>query len=497
LIGILAAGGIAVLVAASRGTESGDDLGRLGGFQSYFDELQSDPPPVDFSKVPNPYPTAIIAVKPPGSERTGTDGTLALPLSSVTVTLPATWNVVERSDADGTTRTVLVRDNQYTRVGPDGRALPIGAVEIVESTDPGSIPPEERRTGTLGGTNVSRAETLIPENENQQSVEKRVVIGFPLNGKYVTVTYSFLGTYKTVLSREEEALDIIRSLLGTVQNNTGSAIPVDPSGPKKVEIAPVGATTATITWDAPAGRTFTVEYGARPTALTVRSTATGDGTRYRAQLARLTPSSTYYFAVTSGGKRYENGSVPWMFTTKASDSDDSVSVSPTVRAAPSGALPSGQAEVSDGYTRNTVTADGLRYAIDLPEGIAITKIPSGHAFKWEWDPATNSTLVNAHSYLILVRNLSVSDAAAMVSVFESSRKGMYTESTMTIDGMTVPVKRALELAGAGAAQSTYFTLVTRPVDDRVLLIEGSFVSAPSYPDFESAMLEIIASIDPE
>ena len=63
-----------------------------------------------------------------------------------------------------------------------------------------------------------------------------------------------------------------------------------------------------------------VEYGTTPTALNFFAPEATKGKTHTLDLTLLSPNTTYYFDIRVGDKKYDNGGVPWSFTTKGVES---------------------------------------------------------------------------------------------------------------------------------------------------------------------------------
>ena len=98
--------------------------------------------------------------------------------------------------------------------------------------------------------------------------------------------------------------------------------------PRDVTITDITQNSATLTWATGVANQGVVVYGTTPTALNFNAPETQSTSAHSVDLTLLSPTTTYYFQITIGGKNYDNGGVPWTFTTKAT-------VTPTIILTPS------------------------------------------------------------------------------------------------------------------------------------------------------------------
>ncbi len=72
-----------------------------------------------------------------------------------------------------------------------------------------------------------------------------------------------------------------------------------------------------------------IEYGTSPTALNFFAPEPEKGKNHSVNLTLLSPLTTYYFIIRIDDKRYDNGGVPWTFTTKGVNDQVEINPSPT------------------------------------------------------------------------------------------------------------------------------------------------------------------------
>ncbi|MFA6390666.1 MAG: fibronectin type III domain-containing protein [Patescibacteria group bacterium] len=117
--------------------------------------------------------------------------------------------------------------------------------------------------------------------------------------------------------------------------------------PRDVIVSNIEKNSVKATWATGVDTQGVVEYGTTPTALNFFAPEAVKTKIHTIDLTLLSPSTTYYFDIRVGDTKYDNGGVPWTFTTKGAE--ESV-VSPT--AAPTKATsqptPVQSLKVSDG-----------------------------------------------------------------------------------------------------------------------------------------------------
>ncbi|MGB9883225.1 MAG: fibronectin type III domain-containing protein [Microgenomates group bacterium] len=89
--------------------------------------------------------------------------------------------------------------------------------------------------------------------------------------------------------------------------------------PRDVVVSNIEKNSAKIIWSTGVETQAVVEYGTSPTALNFFAPEATKSKNHSVDLTLLSPSTTYYFAIRIGDKRYDNGGVPWSFTTKGTE----------------------------------------------------------------------------------------------------------------------------------------------------------------------------------
>lgn len=99
--------------------------------------------------------------------------------------------------------------------------------------------------------------------------------------------------------------------------------------PRDVVVSNIDQNSAKISWTTGAETQGVIEYGTSPTALNFFAPEPQKTKNHQVDLTLLSPSTTYYFQIRIGDKKYDNGGVPWTFTTKGVEKSQPLSLSPT------------------------------------------------------------------------------------------------------------------------------------------------------------------------
>lgn len=97
--------------------------------------------------------------------------------------------------------------------------------------------------------------------------------------------------------------------------------------PSDVVVSNIEKNSVRVSWATGADTQGVVEYGTTPTALNFFAPEATKGKTHTLDLTLLSPNTSYYFDIRVGDKKYDNGGVPWTFTTKGVDASVST---PTV-----------------------------------------------------------------------------------------------------------------------------------------------------------------------
>ncbi len=99
--------------------------------------------------------------------------------------------------------------------------------------------------------------------------------------------------------------------------------------PRDVVISNIDKNSVKISWATGVETQGVVEYGTTPTALNFFAPEPQKTKNHTVDLTLLSPSTTYYFQIRIGDKKYDNGGVPWTFTTKGTEKSQPTTLSPT------------------------------------------------------------------------------------------------------------------------------------------------------------------------
>lgn len=87
--------------------------------------------------------------------------------------------------------------------------------------------------------------------------------------------------------------------------------------PRDVVVSEITQSSAKLSWATGEDTQGVVEYGTSPTALNFFAPESQKTQAHDVDLTLLSPTTTYYFQIRIGDKKYDNGGVPWTFTTKS------------------------------------------------------------------------------------------------------------------------------------------------------------------------------------
>jgi len=130
---------------------------------------------------------------------------------------------------------------------------------------------------------------------------------FRLNPKISKIISIFIGFFIAVI------LGIMALNMGGVFTRASDVEPRD------VVISDISQNTAKISWTTGIETQGVIEYGTTPTALNFFAPEVARTKNHLVELSLLSPQTTYYFQIRIGDKKYDNGGVPWTFTTKGKE----------------------------------------------------------------------------------------------------------------------------------------------------------------------------------
>ncbi len=89
--------------------------------------------------------------------------------------------------------------------------------------------------------------------------------------------------------------------------------------PRDVVVSEISQNNAKVTWSTGIETQGVIEYGTSPTSLNFFAPEGQATKNHTVELTLLSPNTTYYFQIRIGDKKYDNGGVPWTFTTRVND----------------------------------------------------------------------------------------------------------------------------------------------------------------------------------
>lgn len=87
------------------------------------------------------------------------------------------------------------------------------------------------------------------------------------------------------------------------------------AAPKNLSITELTTNSSVVKWSTDQETQVVIEYGTSPTSLTFFAPEATRTKEHRVELNLLTEATTYYFQIKAGDKIFDNGGVPWTFTT--------------------------------------------------------------------------------------------------------------------------------------------------------------------------------------
>lgn len=106
--------------------------------------------------------------------------------------------------------------------------------------------------------------------------------------------------------------------------------------PRDVVVSNIDKNSVKVTWATGVDSQGVVEYGTTPTALNFFAPEASKAKTHSLDLTLLSPNTTYYFDIRVGDKKFDNGGVPWTFTTKSTEG--STAPVPTTAASPTSSV---------------------------------------------------------------------------------------------------------------------------------------------------------------
>ncbi len=148
--------------------------------------------------------------------------------------------------------------------------------------------------------------------------------------------------------------------------------------PRDVVVSNIAENSAKLSWETGVETQGVVEYGTSPTSLNFFAPEAQKIKTHTVDLTLLSPSTTYYFQVRVGDKKYDNGGVPWTFTTKGTEK--SVLPSPT-----SGIIPTAKPTPVQRLQVPAKSSDILEKCTETDCAVIKTKLGKGCDTKDYWE----------------------------------------------------------------------------------------------------------------
>ncbi len=98
--------------------------------------------------------------------------------------------------------------------------------------------------------------------------------------------------------------------------------------PRDVVVSDMTQNSVKVTWATGIETQGVIEYGTSPTALNFFAPESARSKSHQQELTLLSPNTTYYFQIRVGDKKYDNGGVPWTFTTRLTEGSQIISPTP-------------------------------------------------------------------------------------------------------------------------------------------------------------------------
>lgn len=89
--------------------------------------------------------------------------------------------------------------------------------------------------------------------------------------------------------------------------------------PRDVIVSNIEKNSVRTSWATGVDTQGVIEYGTTPTSLNFFAPEPSKSKTHSVDLTLLSPSTTYYFDIRVGDTKYDNGGVPWTFTTKGAE----------------------------------------------------------------------------------------------------------------------------------------------------------------------------------
>ena len=138
--------------------------------------------------------------------------------------------------------------------------------------------------------------------------------------------------------------------------------------PRDVVVSNIEKNSVRTSWATGIDTQGVIEYGTTPTALNFFAPEATKSKTHTLDLTLLSPNTTYYFDIRVGDKKYDNGGVPWTFTTKGAESSVAApTTAPTKAVSASQPTPFQKLQIPDG-TENCNETDCAKIKEKLGKG---------------------------------------------------------------------------------------------------------------------------------
>ncbi|QQG44201.1 MAG: fibronectin type III domain-containing protein [Candidatus Roizmanbacteria bacterium] len=105
--------------------------------------------------------------------------------------------------------------------------------------------------------------------------------------------------------------------------------------PRDVIVSDLSQNSVKVSWSTGEETQGVIEYGTSPTALNFFAPEPQKTKSHIVDLTLLSPATTYYFQIRIADQKYDNGGVPWTFTTKGTEKTQAPVAKPTTITRPS------------------------------------------------------------------------------------------------------------------------------------------------------------------
>ncbi|MCX6730514.1 MAG: fibronectin type III domain-containing protein [Candidatus Roizmanbacteria bacterium] len=147
------------------------------------------------------------------------------------------------------------------------------------------------------------------------------------------------------------------------------------SAPRDLIITGISTNTAKVAWTTDQETQGVVEYGSSPTSLNLFAPESQKQKNHSVEITLLSPSTSYYFQIRIGETKFDNGGVPWTFSTKAQSSVITGSPTPPVTTGGATLIPTPIGPTTSGSAFGQLKGSSLKVVPTLVPTIPVA-IPS-------------------------------------------------------------------------------------------------------------------------